>query len=379
MTLKNLCKIMVLTLLIIPFYSFAQEYQVNKMLKGEVVEIVSEVEEIDFIKNTPIQTQNLKVKDKQTKEIINVYNDFRPVSVGQKIFYSVNDLGEGEYKNILVGVSRISQIILLTLLFVIVVAIFSGFKGIRSLFSLLLSFLAIFYVMIPLILKGVNPLIVGPGLAFIILFFAIFFSYGFNRVSKIAFLGTVITVVITSILAFLSIKFFALSGLTDETSVYLSYFSDVPINLVNLLTAGIIIGVLGVLDDIAVTQVAVVRELYLSNSDLTMKEVYKRAIRVGQDHVSALVNTLVLAYVGVALPLILTLKLSSGSLGANLSQEIIASEILRTIVGSIGVVLAVPVTTYLAVRFLAKNKEKLASVEFDAGHSHSHDDLSHYH
>ncbi|MDQ5883476.1 MAG: hypothetical protein QG654_390 [Patescibacteria group bacterium] len=373
---KKILKILILALLVFPFFSFANEEEVHKVFKVEVVEIVDETEETDFIKNVPIKIQNLKVKDLKTGESIDVYNDFRTVSVGQKIFYSVNDFGEGNYQNILVGVSRLNQIILLTILFIIVVVVFSGAKGVRSVFSLALSFLAIFYIMLPLILKGVNPLIVGPGIAFIVLFFAIFFSYGFNKVSKIAFLGTAVTVVITSLLAFLSIKFFALSGITDETSVYLSYFSDTPINLVNLLTAGIIIGVLGVLDDIAVTQVAVVRELYLSNKNLSKEEVYKRAIRVGQDHVSALVNTLVLAYVGVALPLILILKLSNGSLDSTLSQEVVASEILRTIVGSIGVILAVPITTYLAVRFLSRDIEKLSSIKFDGGHSHGHDDHS---
>lgn len=379
MLLKRIILTLFLAVSLLPIKSFAQDEFVGKIIKGEVLEIVSETEEEDFFKGTPIKIQNLKVLDVKTNEIVFVYNDFRPVSAGQKIFYSVNDLGGGEYSNILIGINRIGKIILLALLFVLIVIAFSGSKGIRSLISLVLSFFAIFYIMIPLILKGVNPLLVGPGLAAIILFLAIFLSYGFNKISKIAFLGTLITVVITSILAFLSIKFFSLSGITDETSVYLGYFSDVPLNLVNLLTAGIIIGVLGVLDDIAVTQVAVVRELYLSNTKLSAKEVYKRAIRVGQDHVSALVNTLVLAYVGVALPLILIIKLSSGSFESNLSQEIVASEIVRTIVGSIGVVLAVPITTYLAVKFLGKDKSKLSSIDFHGGHSHSHDGHNHSH
>lgn len=379
MLLKRIILTLFLAVSLLPIKSFAQDEFVGKIIKGEVLEVVSETEEEDFFKGTPIKIQNLKVLDVKTNEIVFVHNDFRAVSVGQKIFYSVNDLGGGEYSNILIGINRINQIILLSLLFIAVVVIFSGSKGVRSLISLVLSFFAIFYIMIPLILKGVNPLLVGPGLAAIILFLAIFLSYGFNKISKIAFLGTLITVVITSILAFLSIKFFSLSGITDETSVYLGYFSDVPLNLVNLLTAGIIIGVLGVLDDIAVTQVAVVRELYLSNTELSAKEVYKRAIRVGQDHVSALVNTLVLAYVGVALPLILIIKLSSGSFESNLSQEIVASEIVRTIVGSIGVVLAVPITTYLAVKFLGKDKSKLSSIDFHGGHSHSHDGHNHSH
>lgn len=359
---------------LLPVSAFAMEEKVGEIFSGEVVQILSEEEQEDLIKGTPIKIQNLEVLDKKTGESVEVYNDYRNVKVGDKIFYSVNHFGGDEYQNYLVGISRVTQIVSLLILFIFVVMIFSGSKGMRSLFSLFLSFLAILFVMLPLVLKGVNPLIVGPGIAFVILFFAIFFSYGFNKISAVAFLGTSITVVITSLLAVSSISFFELSGLTDETSVYLSFLSETPINLVNLLTAGIIVGVLGVLDDIAVTQVAVVRELYLSNKNISRKEVYKRAIRVGQDHVSALVNTLVLAYVGVALPLILIFKLSNGTFTSIISQEIFAAEIARTIVGSIGVVLAVPITTFLAAKILEKNKKKLKDIKFTGGHSHAHDD-----
>lgn len=363
--------------MLLPGTAFALEEKVGEIFHGRVLEIVSETQEEDIIKKTPIKIQNLKVLDKKTGEELFVYNDYRVVEVGDKIFYSVNDFGGGEYQNYLVGVSRVTQIVSLLVLFILVVIIFSGVKGMRSLFSLFLSFLVILFVMLPLILKGVNPLLVGPGVAFVILFFAIFFSYGFNKISGVAFLGTSITVVITSLLAVSSISFFELSGLTDETTVYLSFLSDTPINLINLLISGIVIGVLGVLDDIAVTQVAVVREFFLSNKNITDKEVYKRAIRVGQDHVSALVNTLVLAYVGVALPLILIFKLSNGTFTSILSQEVFAAEVVRTIVGSVGVVLAVPITTFLAVKILGKEKEKLKDIKFTGGHSHGHDHEAH--
>jgi len=373
MTLKNITKILFIILVFLPNVSLARSEDVGQIFKGQVLEIISQESREDFFTEEVTEIQILKVRNTKTGEEVIVHNDYRVVSLGQKIFYSVNDFGGGEYQNYLVGKSRLWQIISLTIFFIIIVVIFSGKKGVRSLVSLLLSFLAIFFILIPLILKGVNPLIVGPFLAFLILFFAIFFSYGWNTVSKVAFVGTSITVVITSLLAFFSIKFFALTGFADDTSIYLSFLSDTPINLVNLLTTGIIIGVLGVLDDIAVTQVAVVRELYLSNSSITKKEVYKSAIRVGQDHVSALVNTLVLAYTGVALPIILVFKLSNGTFESIISQEIFAGEIVRTIVGSIGVVLAVPITTWLAVKVLGEKRDKLSSIDFEGGHHHGHD------
>lgn len=378
--MKFLFSLLTVLFLLSPSAILANTESVGETFKGEVLDIIKEETENDFIKGIPVFVQTLEVQNIKSKEIVNVKNDFRKVDVGQKIFYSVNNLGGGEFQNYLVGVSKIKEIIYILLFFVLVVVIFSGKKGIRSLLSLFLSLLVIIFVLLPLILKGYNPLIIGPLVSFAILSFAIFFSYGVNKISKIAFIGTSVTVIITSIFAFLAIKMFAMSGLTDETYLYLSVLSENPINLVNLLTAGIIIGVLGVLDDIAITQVAVVRELYLSNSNITNKEVYKRAINVGRDHVSALVNTLVLAYVGVAMPLILLFKLSNGNFESIISQEMFASEIIRTIVGSVGVILAVPITTILAVKILGSKKENLSDIKFnnDIGHSHHHEHGHHH-
>lgn len=377
MKIKFYLKTLILSLVLLPNILLAGDFDIEntgKIFKGQVIEVLEEMEEVDFFKGTPIKIQYLSVKDVKTGEIVEVYNDYREIKPGQRIFYSLNHFGGDEFQNYLIGVSRTTEITIITAFFVLVVALFSGLKGVRSLISLVLSFFAIIFIMIPLLLKGVNPLIAGPLIAFLILFFAIFFSYGFNRVSKIAFIGTSVTVVITSILAFLSIKLFSLSGLTDETLVYLSFAPDLDLNLINLLIAGIIIGVLGVLDDIAVTQVAVVRELYLANEKITEKEVYKRALNVGKDHVSALVNTLVLAYTGVALPLILYFKLSNGTFESIMSSELVATEILRTIIGSIGIVLAVPITTILAAKFLGKDRKSLANIKFEGGHAHHHHD-----
>jgi uncharacterized membrane protein len=129
------------------------------------------------------------------------------------------------------------------------------------------------------------------------------------------------------------------------------------------LLGAIIIGVLGVLDDIAVTQAAVVTELYNSNPNLSRRDVYKKAIRVGREHVGALVNTLVLAYTGASLPLLLHFYMASPSISMAINTELFATEIVRAIVGSIGLILAVPIVTILAVFYLKDYKPK---------HAHSH-------
>jgi len=202
-----------------------------------------------------------------------------------------------------------------------------------------------------------------------ILFAAIFFTHGFNRESLVAYGGTMIAVLITGVLAILSVHGSDLSGFNVEESVYLNFNTGGTLDFTALLLGAIIIGVLGVLDDIAVTQAAVVAELFDSNKGMTRREAYKRAIRVGREHVGALVNTLVLAYTGASLPLFMYFYLSLATFGSSVNSELFATEIVRTIVGSIGLVLTVPIVTFLAVLYLKGYKPK-HSQSHSHGHSH---------
>lgn len=267
----------------------------------------------------------------------------------------------------------------LILLFIITIVWFGKKQGVRSLLSLVGAFLVIFYVLIPGLLKGWSPVFLSTSIAAFILFFAIFFTHGFNKGSAIAYTGTMLAVAVTAILAGLSVFLMKFTGFAAEGSVTLNFRIAPQLDFVGLLLGGIIIGVLGVLDDIAVTQVAVVREL-ITDKTLQAVDVYKKAIRVGRDHVGALVNTLALAYTGAALPMLILLSVSAYDASVILNQEVFASELVRIIVGSIGLVLTVPITTGLAVLYYKKNvsgalnstldkKEKESSGCF---HGHNH-------
>jgi uncharacterized membrane protein len=227
------------------------------------------------------------------------------------------------------------------------------------------SFLAIFYILMPGILGGWNPLLASILVASGILFAVIFFTHGFNRESLVAYTGTMLAVFLTGILAIFSVHLTDLSGFASEATTYLNFSTRGALDFTSLLIGAIIIGVLGVLDDIAVTQAAVVTELYDSNPSLSRREAYKRALRVGKEHVGALVNTLVLAYAGASLPLLLHFYVSSSSLSMAINTELFATEIVRTIVGSIGLIMTVPIVTGLAVFYLKGYKSK-------HGHSHGH-------
>lgn len=146
---------------------------------------------------------------------------------------------------------------------------------------------------------------------------------------------------------------------------FLNFNTGGTLDFQGLLLGAIIIGVLGVLDDIAVTQVSVVGELKSANSNLSKKDLYLKAIKVGKDHTSSLVNTLVLAYTSVSLPLLLLISQSDTSILKIINSEVFSTEIVRTIVGSIGLILTVPITTFLAVMFIKPNE-----ISMHQGHHH---------
>ena len=204
----------------------------------------------------------------------------------------------------------------------------------------------------------------------LILFFAIFFTHGFNIRSIVAYGGTMAAVFLTGLFAYVSIQGVDLSGFSSDETVYLNLNTGGELDFVGLLLAGIIIGALGVLDDIAVTQVAVVREFFSAGIE-NKKEIYRKAMRVGREHVGALVNTLVLAYTGAALPLLLLFSLSESGTLSIVNREIFATEIVRALVGSIGLIMTVPITTLLAVYVLSKYRQKLDD-SGEVGHTHAY-------
>jgi len=302
-------------------------------------------------------------------EIVEFENDYIQLEEGDKFFlnYLVTIGGQEIYS--VREIDRRGSLLFLLLIFVAVIIFFGGLQGLRSLISLLASLFVIVYVLLPSLTSGLSPLLVSFVVATLILFFAIFFTHGFNRVSLIAFLGTISAVIITIFLTLFFVNDAGLTGFASEESIYLNIGTGGTLDFVGLLIGAIIIGALGALDDIAITQVAVVRELYASNNKLGVKEVYRRALRVGKEHVGALVNTLVLAYTGASLPLLLWFSQSDATFLNIINREIFATEIIRTFLGSIGLILTVPITTYIAARFLKNYK---GNDDWSEAHSHSH-------
>ena len=353
---------------------YSQELVQDKteIVKARVIDVLSESTE-DIV-NTGIESLNQTIKveileGEQKGLEVTLENDYVSLEEGDTFFlyHSIDGIDGREIYSVR-DVNRIPVILFFIALFIGVVLLFSGKQGVRSLLGLLGSFFVIVYLLIPALLHGYPPILTSVFVATVILFLAIYLTHGFNRVSTVAFTGTVIAVTLTGILAYVGVTFAHFTGFATEEAFYLNLNTRGTLDFTGLLLGGIMIGVLGVLDDIAVTQAAVVRELYNSAPNLSKKEVYKKALSVGKEHVGALVNTLALAYTGASLPLLLLFS-SSNSLGVSvINQEIFATEIIRTVVGSIGLILTVPITTLLAV-YVLKNYKGVASISH-ANHTH---------
>ncbi len=302
-------------------------------------------------------------------QVVNLINDYQPLAPGDNFFLNYLISADGVELYTVSDVDRRSGLAWLGALFAGVIILFGRGQGVRSLISLALSFGVIAWVLIPLLLKGYPPVLVGTLAATAILCAAIFLTHGLNRESVSAFLGTVMAVAVTGWLASFSIKFLSLTGFASDEAIYLNLATGGTLNFNGLLLAGIVIGTLGVLDDIAVTQAAVVAELSKTVKD--RHQLYRQAIRVGREHVGALVNTLALAYAGASLPLLLFFSNSVVSLDRIVNQEIFAAEIARTIIGSIGLVLTVPLATLLAV-WLVPGATARAGEHHGHHHGHLH-------
>ena len=348
-------------------------------MKAQVEDILSSSIQSLPGTDTKENVQTIKVKildgDEQGKEVT-VDNDYISLKKGE-VFYlkhSADSLDGTDFYTV-EEPYRLPQIFTLVGIFLLAVFVFGGIQGVRGFVSLIGSLLLIIYVLIPGILHGMSPIFVTVGVSSLIIIVGSYITHGFNRTTSSAVLGMIFTVAFTGLLAYWSVYFTRLSGFGSEEVAYLNINARGSIDVVGLLLGGIIIGLLGVLYDIAIGQAISVEELLHIAPDTSKKYVYNRAIRIGREHIGALINTLAIAYVGVALPLLLLFsQASTDSIWVMLNREVFATEIVRTMIGSIGLVLAVPITTFVSVWMLTRKgiKRGLRSTE-DSGHSaHSH-------
>lgn len=269
------------------------------------------------------------------------------VSPGDRVVVAESIDTGGNVKYELLDVYRLPALGWIAAAFVLLVLVVSRLRGALSLLGLVLSGVVIMGYLVPRILTGADPLWASLSSAFLIATVTLFLAHGFTKRITIAYAGTIATLVLSGILAVVAVKFSHLFGIGSEESLFLA--GDYPnLDLRGLLLGGILIGLLGVLDDVTTAQSAVVDELKRANHALGMRELYRRGLSVGREHITSLINTLFLAYAGVSMPLFLLFAANGGETWLILNNEMIAEEIIRTLVGSAGLILAVPITTLLA-------------------------------
>ncbi|NBM15527.1 YibE/F family protein [Streptomyces sp. GC420] len=279
----------------------------------------------------------------------------RQLEEGQGVVVAYSPDAPEELQYSVTDVDRRVPIAVLAVIFALAVVAVGRMRGVLALVALTASFLVLTFFILPAILQGSNPLLVAIVGASAIMLIALYLCHGLTARTSVAVLGTLVSLLLIGLLGSIFIDWASLTGNTDDyTGLIHGLYPDIEMS--GLLLAGIIIGSLGVLDDVTVTQTSAVWELHQANPTLGVRGLYRAAIRIGRDHIASVVNTLVLAYAGAALPLLLLFTIAESSVGSIMNSELVAQEIVRTLVGSIGLVASVPVTTALAALVVSADR-----------------------
>lgn len=368
---------------------FAQGEGSTEFYKAEVLNeriVTNEDEALAFGGKEQLVTVQLK-EGPEKGEVYEVrYNtlvregDANQISRGETVLL-VRFEFDGDVNYEINGRYRINQVYFWIALFILLVLIFSGKQGLLALVGLVIGVLIIFGMVIPQIMDGgsvFGTILIGTIIAAVL---SLYLAHGFNKLTTLALVSTSITLVISGVLSVLMVRFLDLSGVTNEDAILLQYIDGFEgINFQGLLLGALLIGTLGVLDDITTAQTAVVAELKKANMKFSAKDLYNRSLKVGKEHIASLVNTLAFAYIGASFPTLLIIVYRSElPWWVLLNSEPIIEEIVQTLVGSAALILAVPISTYIAAVWFAKNPPTDEDLSHGHTHGHGHDHISHSH
>ena len=290
---------------------------------------------------------------------------------GGRIVVEFSARGDGTEQVLLREQYRLPRLLWLTAAFVALALLLGGMTGVTSLLGLGVSVLVLLLFVVPRIVAGGDPLLISVVGCMLIACFSLYLAHGRTRRTSVALIATLITLALAAIVAVAFVQVALLFGMGSEESVFLQMGTLSMVDLRGLLLGGMLLGALGVLDDITTAQCAAVEEISKANPRLTEAQLRLAGASVGKEHIASLINTLALAYAGASLPLLLLLDANSDfPLWVTLNGEFLAEEIVRTLVGSIALLLAVPISTALAARFLKVHPS--ATPVSHVGHGHHH-------
>ena len=334
----------------------------NYTERGTVLQ-ASEIEERpeDYfsVQNVTLRIDSGKFKG-DIHEIENVLSDHAYYDIiveeGLSVSLMIEEYPDGGYNVYISDYYRINSIIYLLGAFVVLVVLIGGSKGVKSLISLGVTISAVLFVMLPLILKGINPILVSVITAVLVTIVTIVLVAGFNHKSLSAIAGTSIGVIVAGVISYIVGNQASLSGLSAEEATMLMYIPQgIQFNFRHLLFAGIIMGALGAAMDVGISIASAIDEIHKANPRLSARRLFRSGMNVGKDVMGTMVNTLILAYTGTSIPMLLLFMAYETDLSKVFNLDVIATEIVRSLSGSIGLILTIPITAMIA-SYYAKDK-----------------------
>ncbi len=339
-----------------PFYIFAQ--QKEESFKGKVIDVNEVPCSEEFIETYTCFEYTVEILDSEENKVttpILSETGKSKFNEGDKVFITSLSDEFGNEQWSITGYNRDFPIILLVLLFSFLAIIIGKRQGIGSLFSLMFTIFILYTWAVPKILNGSDVIFIGVTTVVITLIVIMYASHGLNRKSTVGVISTTVGIIFVGILAKLFATLIKVDGSGSEEAFLLLSQTGGGINLSDIFFVSILIGSMGVLDDVVMSQVSAVQELYKANSKLTTTELYKQAMNIGRDHISSMINTLFIAYAGSSLATVMLLTYSSGGIGNILKIDFIAEEIVRTVTSSIGILLVVPISSIIAAKLIPKS------------------------
>lgn len=374
--MKKIFILLTVFLLLFSNLSFAEDNIIDEDIefltaKAKVLEIVSDTKDDDEsiystdllyrVQVAKIRILDGKFKNKEFTIEHSISGNFAYDIILEKGDKVVVSIDETDANNPLISVSdfvRDNYLLVLVIIFILLLILIGGFKGLKSVITLLITAFIVMYIMLPLILKGYSPLIVSVLSAIFIAFITFIIVAGINSKSMAALIGTAGGVIVAGILAYIVGSLVKLTGLSSEEAGMLIHIPQgVEFDFRSLLFAGIMIGTLGAVMDVAMSISSSMYELRLMNLDIDYKSLVKSGFNIGKDIMGTMSNTLILAYTGSSIPLLLIFMSYNTSLLKILNLDLIATEVVRALVGSIGLVIAIPLTA-LSAGLIFKLKRK---------------------
>jgi uncharacterized membrane protein len=316
-----------------------------------------------FQRDGPCQIVTVEVTEGpaegRTFEVDTGVEDYPAFTTGDDLRVGIagEELGEASHFYV-ADFARTAPLVWLFVLFVAFVVLIGRTHGARSLLGLAISLVLIVVFVVPAILEGQSPFLVAIVGAFAIMVVTLYLAHGFTVKTTSALVGTAAALGFTALLGALFVAVSQLTGYSSEEANFARFAVEGGLDLRGLILAGLVIGALGVLDDVTVSQASTVFAVHSANPSQSWSEVFVRAMSVGRDHIASVVNTLVLAYVGASIPLIVLFSTGGLPFVDVVNAEIVAEEIVKTLVGSIGLVSAVPLTTALATTVVIRRGEE---------------------